>query len=152
MSGTSADSPCTAPPRAERGRLGAALDYGCRYLLGGALLLAGLTKATDLRGFEDRLVLHTPLPTEAARAAARLLPWLELTCAACLLFGRAHREAALIAAVLLPLFLVQALASSGGGDCGCLLFPGSERLTAPGWLAARNALLLLAAIRVVWRG
>ena len=64
---------------------------------------------------------------------------------------RAVREAALLASLLLVVFLVHGLWALGDGDCGCLLFPGSERLTASWWQPARNFLLLLCGVRLVWK-
>lgn len=152
MSGISANCPSTAPPPAERpARLRAGFDRVCRYMLAVAFLMAALTKVTDQRKFEDRVVLHAPVPAEAALAVARFLPWLELTCAGCLLFGRAVREAALVVVLLLLSFVIYGLLAPAGADCGCLLFPGSEQLTAPWWGTVRNLLLLLCGIRLVWR-
>jgi uncharacterized membrane protein YphA (DoxX/SURF4 family) len=113
--------------------------------------MAALTKITDLRGFENRLQLHSPLSADATTAVARFLPWLELTLGACLLLGRAVREAALLVVLLLALFLVHSLLRPAAGDCGCLLFPVAEPAAA-WWQPARNGLLLLAACRVMWRG
>jgi uncharacterized membrane protein YphA (DoxX/SURF4 family) len=113
--------------------------------------MAAITKITDLAGFEDRLVLHSPLPLNVATAAARYLPWLELTLAFFLLLGWASREAALVTAALLIAFLVYA-AMSPTADCGCLLFPAFEAAPDKRWLYVRDGLALIGAVVVAWIG
>jgi uncharacterized membrane protein YphA (DoxX/SURF4 family) len=123
------------------------LSLGCRYLLAIVFLAAAVTKLADLSGFTDRVVLHSGLPYHPALVIAAVLPWLELTCGACLALGQAVREAALLLAILLALLLVYALTHLGQSDCGCFLFPGREPQWT-WWAPARNALLLLCAVYV----
>jgi putative oxidoreductase len=118
----------------------------CRFALGGLFLFAAVTKIVDLAGFEDRLLVQSPLPVWAASAVARILPWLELTIAFCLLLNRAAREAAVLAAILLAAFLVYTGFFAQGGDCGCLLFPITAGAPPRHWLLARDGLALAAAI------
>ncbi len=150
MSGISRDFPSTEPPRAKR-RWPAALDLGCRCALAVVFLMAGVSKVTDLRGFEDQVILHTPLPIEVGLLVAHFLPWLELTCGACLALGRAVREAALLTGVLLLLFLVYGLLYRGDADCGCFLFPVLREVQAPWWLPARDLVLFLCSVRLIVR-
>jgi uncharacterized membrane protein YphA (DoxX/SURF4 family) len=118
---------------------------GCRFALGGLFLLAAVTKIIDLAGFEDRLLVQSPLPIWAAAPVAWILPWLELTIAFCLLFDRAAREAAALAAILLAAFLVYS-GFAAGGDCGCLLFPITESAPPRSVLWVRDGLALAAAL------
>jgi putative oxidoreductase len=118
----------------------------CRFAAGGLFLLAAVTKIVDLAGFEDRLLATSPLPGSVAVAVARILPWLELTLAFCLLLGRAVREAAALAALLLAAFLVYTAFFAKGADCGCLLFPITESAPPRSWLLVRDGLALVAAI------
>jgi uncharacterized membrane protein YphA (DoxX/SURF4 family) len=118
----------------------------CRVAVGGLLLFAAITKIIDLASFETRLVLQSPLPTPVAIWIARILPWLELTLAFCLLLGRAVREAALVAALLLAAFLVYTGFFATTADCGCLLFPIVETAPPRMWLLVRDGLALAAAI------
>src|SRR5437899_5727999 len=82
-----------------------------RYLLGVVFLMAAVSKIINLHDFENRVLLHSPLPQALAkvmpsgaiplnfsiiRIVVAVLPWLELTCGLFLLFGRAVREFALI--------------------------------------------------------
>jgi putative oxidoreductase len=119
---------------------------GCRVALGGLFLFAAITKIIDLAGFEDRLFMQSPLPIPFASAVARILPWLELTLAFCLLLGRAVREAALLAAILLAAFLIYTAFFATTADCGCLLFPITESAPPRSWLLVRDVLALAVAI------
>jgi uncharacterized membrane protein YphA (DoxX/SURF4 family) len=114
-------------------------------------LMAGITKVTDLHGFAHFVQLHAALPYSASLVVATILPWLELTCGACLLLGRAVREAASLLAIVLSLLLVYSLLHLNEPDCGCFVFPRSQELTLWWWPPLRNALLMLCAIRTVWR-
>lgn len=140
---------CPSPdPRSEaslRRAFWLVLDLGCQYVLAAVFLMAAITKITDLPGFADQLLLHSGLPSAMACFVAAFLPWLELTCGACLALGCARREAAVLLAILLAGLLVYSLTHLGPEDCGCFLFPvPMEHLT--WWPPVRNGLLLLGAI------
>ena len=136
------------PSTADRpARIGWIVFVGvCRFAVGGLFLFAAITKIVDLAGFEDRLLTQSPLPIPVASAVARILPWLELTLAFCLLLGRATREAALLAALMLAAFLVYTAFFATTADCGCLLFPITESAPPRSWLLVRDVLALAAAI------
>jgi hypothetical protein len=114
-------------------------------------LMAGVTKITDLHGFADFVRLHSALPNSTGLVVAVVLPWLELTCGACLLIGYAVREAALLLVILLSLLFVYSLLHLNEPDCGCFIFPRPQELTLWWWPPLRNALLLLCACRTVGR-
>jgi uncharacterized membrane protein YphA (DoxX/SURF4 family) len=112
--------------------------------------MAALTKVADLPGFTDHVVVHSGLPYRIALLVAAWLPWLELTCGLCLAVGAMQREAALLLALLLLLFIVQGLIHPTTGECGCLLFPGRAAQSTPVWWnLLRNLLLLGCAVPVV---
>lgn len=70
-------------------------------LAGAVLLAAGALKLSDPAAFAWALRLHRLLPPGGAQAAAILLPWLELTVGAVLLFvPRLRRGGALLALTL----------------------------------------------------
>jgi uncharacterized membrane protein YphA (DoxX/SURF4 family) len=125
------------------------LRIGCRLVLAAVFLMAALTKITDLTSFEDQVILHAGLPTALEVVVIPVLPWLELTCGACLVLGYARREAALITTILLAAFIVHGLFTVSERDCGCFLFPNLLPLSQPWWQPARNLLLLAASI-LVW--
>jgi putative oxidoreductase len=113
-------------------------------------LMAGVTKVTDLQGFAIELG-RAGLPYPTGWIVAAVLPWLELTCAACLLAGYAVREAALLLAMLLVVLLIYSLLHLNERDCNCFMFPTPKALTVWWWPPLRNALLLLCAVRTAWR-
>ena len=123
----------------------------CRGVLAGVFLMAAITKITDMHSFIHVVQTRSGLPYLVALAIGAFLPWLELTCAGCLLLGKAIREASLILAVLLVGLLAYSLTHLGEPDCGCWVFPkiGTESIWA--WPALRNSLLLLCCIRVAWK-
>jgi uncharacterized membrane protein YphA (DoxX/SURF4 family) len=123
----------------------------CRYILAAVFLMAALTKITDPEGFRDRVLDGAHLWPEVALGVTWFLPWLELTCGACLALGYAVREAALVTAILLVLFLVHAVINHTEPDCGCFLTPWPQPTTA-WWPALRNALLLACAAWVAGAG
>jgi uncharacterized membrane protein YphA (DoxX/SURF4 family) len=122
----------------------------CRYLLAAVFLMAALTKITEPEAFREQALHKAQLPPALATAVAHCLPWLELTCGACLALGYAVREAALIVALLLTGFLVHALVNHAEPDCGCFLVPLPQPALAPWWPPTRNAILLMCAVRVMW--
>jgi uncharacterized membrane protein YphA (DoxX/SURF4 family) len=127
------------------------LRAGCRYVLGAVFLMAAVSKITDLHGFEEHLQEAGYLPLWLALGVARVLPWLELVCGFCLVMGIAAREAALIVAVLLLLFLGHFVLSQGQDSCGCLLSPVPEPGLAGWWPVLRDVVLLLCAVAVIWQ-
>ncbi|HEV3081502.1 MAG TPA: MauE/DoxX family redox-associated membrane protein [Gemmataceae bacterium] len=123
----------------------------CRYMLACVFLMAALTKVTDLHSFSNLVQARSGLPHQVALSIGAFLPWLELTCAACLLSGKTVREAGLILTVLLFALLVYALGHLSEPDCGCWVFPTLGTESVWWWPAARNCLLLLCGLRVAWK-
>jgi uncharacterized membrane protein YphA (DoxX/SURF4 family) len=120
-------------------------------------LLAAVTKVTDPQEFTRQTVAvvqgvapESPVAEAIAVGASTWLPWLELAAAACLLFGYAVREAALMLAVLLTVFLGYGLIPREDPDCSCMFFPRGV-VDLPGWWpAVRNVLLLVCALRTAF--
>jgi uncharacterized membrane protein YphA (DoxX/SURF4 family) len=140
-----------APPAPDRRRWWlAVLRTACRFVLAAVFLMAALTKITDLAGFEDRIVLHAGLPSGLDTAVVIILPWLELTCGACLALGYASREAALVTAVMLIGFVAHGLFNLSERDCGCFLFPRIMEAGPSGWHPVRDVLLLMEASPPWW--
>jgi uncharacterized membrane protein YphA (DoxX/SURF4 family) len=133
--------------RIVRRRLSVISWFGCRYLLAVVFLMAAVSKLTDLRTFAAQVERDSGLPDRVNRIVGVVLPWLELTCGACLALGQAVREAALVLSILLVALLIYALTHLGASDCHCFLFPGREPQWA-WWGPVQNALLLACAVYV----
>jgi uncharacterized membrane protein YphA (DoxX/SURF4 family) len=151
MSGTSTTCPSPATPSADPARLRAWLTHLCRFVLAAVFLMAGITKITDPHGFEDPFLLRTPLPEWLSLVIVRWLPWLELTCGACLVSGYAVREASLIVLLLLVLFIAYSVIVPADADCSCFLFFFPDRSTVPFSGLLRNAILILCGFQVIRR-
>ncbi len=120
-----------------------------RLVLGGLLLLAGVTKLTDRAGFRQAVGEYEVLPGGLVRPFAVLLPWLETGLGVLLLLGLGTTIAASLAT---PLFLSFALAIGvnllRGRDLDCHCF-GSIHAERIGWPALlRSTVLVLAALAV----
>lgn len=150
MNGTSADCPPPDSAAKRPVRKTALLAVGCRWVLAVVFLMAAVTKITDLPGFADQLVVHAGLSSALSLGLAYVLPWLELTCGLCLVFGYAVREAALLLTLLLLPLLGYTLARLGDSDCGCFFFPRVVQTVPWWWPPVRNLLLLLGSGWVAW--
>jgi putative oxidoreductase len=144
-------SPASEDNRPRRVWLPWLIKTACRWVLAVVFLMAGVTKLTDLHAFADLVLLHSGLPYSVGQVIAAVLPWLELTCGACLLAGYAVREAALLLTILLTLLIAYSSLHLNDPDCVCFVFPKPQALTLWWWPPLRNALLLLCAIRTTWR-
>ncbi|MCH8993710.1 MAG: DoxX family membrane protein [Chloroflexi bacterium] len=120
-----------------------------RLLLGGLLLLAGITKLTDRAGFRQAVAEYDVLPRSLERPFAAALPWLETALGVLLLLGLGTTLAASLAT---PLFLSFGVAIGVNllrgryVDCHCFGSVHSEQI---GWPALlRSTALVLAALAV----
>jgi putative oxidoreductase len=94
-----------------------------RWILGGLLIWASLSKLANLQDFYISIVAYqVPLPGVMIRLAAMVLPWLELLCGL-LLLGRIWTQAALVwSLVMFGVFVIatgQAWARGLDISCGC---------------------------------
>jgi putative oxidoreductase len=150
MSGISTN--CPAPDAKRRVPWFAVSRTLCRWLVAAVFLAAAISKVIDLTDFSNRVVLHSGLPYMPALIVAAVLPWLELTCGLCLALGVATREAAVLVALMLVAFLVYSLFHLHEDNCQCFLFPSALAPLNQGWWPlARNLLLLLVCLPVIWR-
>ncbi len=137
-----------------------------RYLLGVVFLMAAVSKIINLHDFENQVLLHSPLPGAVAkllpsgdislsfsviRIVGLILPWLELTCGLCLILRRAVRESAAIIALLLTLFIAQALVFRSD-DCHCFFFPTLAPTFSWWWHPVRDTLLLSCSLYLARKG
>jgi uncharacterized membrane protein YphA (DoxX/SURF4 family) len=137
-----------------------ALLLALSLLVGGVFLYASVDKIAHPTEF-GRIVYHYrllgpsrfvgPLP---ANVLTVMLPWVEAVTGLCLVTGFWRREAALLAAALLLVFVVAVgLALAQGIDienCGCFTVTGAGR-AAGARLIASDLLLLAAAAYVARR-
>ena len=124
-----------------------------RWVLGGLLLWAALSKLANLQEFYGGLSgYRLPVPTDLLKFVAVVLPWLELVCGLMLL-----AQVQLWAALLFGVFAIatgQAWARGFTISCGCLNFDflGLEGtsfggfLESAGFACVRASLLCIAAI------
>lgn len=93
-----------------------------RLVLGGLLVLAGVTKLADRPGFRQAVAEYELLPERLVRPFAAVLPWLEVTLGALLLLGLGTTAAAALAVPLLLSFALAIginLARGRNFDCHC---------------------------------
>lgn len=127
------------------------------WLLGAVFLAAALPKIADPPGFAEALHAYRLLPDAALAPLALTLPWLELWMGLALIAGPARRSAALLAFILLAVFmgaLALNLARGNPVDCGCfgvspVVRSVAERLRGMRWDLLRDALLALVAMLVL---
>jgi uncharacterized membrane protein YphA (DoxX/SURF4 family) len=162
-----ADSNCPLPVKAAKGnsaKIQNLISVVCRYLVGAVFLMAGVSKIVNLHEFESQVLLHSIFPQllaslipdaqlsfRIAQLAVVLLPWLELTCGLCLVFKRAVKESAAIAALLLSLFIVQTLANPAE-DCHCFFLPKAMSTLPTWWHVLRDGVLLIGSLYLIFRG
>jgi uncharacterized membrane protein YphA (DoxX/SURF4 family) len=162
------DMNCPLPVKEAKGastKIQSLLAIGCRYVVGGIFVMAGISKIATPRDFESQVLLHSCLPSLIAkllptdnlqlsfslsRGLIALLPWLELTCGLCLVFKKAVRESALIASLLLSLFIAHSFAYRSE-DCQCFFFPISEPVRFWWWHTLRDILLLSCSVYLICR-
>jgi uncharacterized membrane protein YphA (DoxX/SURF4 family) len=159
---------CPSPANAAKGisaKIQTLVTIGCRYIVGAIFAMAGISKIVAPRDFESQVLLHSSLPSLFAkllptdnlplsfilsRSVTILLPWLELICGLCLIFKKAVREAALIASLLLSLFIAHSFVYRGE-DCQCFFFPISGPVRFWWWHTFQDILLLSCSVYLICR-
>jgi putative oxidoreductase len=120
----------------------ATLSWAGRLLLAGVFGYAATAKILDPQAFATDIDHFRLLPYWLASFAGAYLPWLELLCAAAVLFRRCERGALLLVTGLCMMFAV-ALASAWvrGLDISCGCFGHSEISTNFPWAIVRATAL-----------
>ena len=134
-----------------------ALHWALALLVGGIFIYASLDKIQDPRAFAKIIYHYQVIGPSAtlgfvpANLLAVVLPWLELFVGVGLVTGAWRREAALVSALLLAVFVVAVGSALARGidiaNCGCFALDESGR--AAGWKLIAGDLALLAASLVV---
>ena len=138
------------------------VQLALRLLLGALFVYASLDKIASPPAFAKAVYqwqVGGPVPSNVV---AVTLPWVELVAGLLLLAGAWKREAALVIALLLVVFLVAAGSVLARGidveNCGCVSLAANAAPSAwpPAWmrgvgwfLVTRNLLLLAAALSIV---
>lgn len=136
------------------------IQLPARLVLGGLFGLAAFKKLQDPQSFAEAIkgfkIIDPATQGHLIVSGAFAIPWVEMTAAVLLVLGLWTRAAALTIGLAL-LGFIAALVSviTRDLDAGCSCF-GDLELFCPrgvGWCqVARNALLLLPAAYLVWRG
>ncbi|MBX3729021.1 MAG: DoxX family membrane protein [Candidatus Sumerlaeia bacterium] len=126
----------------------------CRFIAGGAFLLAAMMKLSDPPVFMLAIAAFGMLPEALIPFAAYAVPWIEVVAGVLLVYGFWSRPAGLVATGLYAVFtaaLAWVFLSGASVDCGCfggLFGRGDVGVTS----LLRNAVFLTASIAVTWRG
>lgn len=139
------------------------LQLVLRLLLGGFFVYASLDKIADPAAFAKVVYQWQVAGPVPSNLVAVTLPWIELAAGLLLVVGAWRREAALVIALLLVVFLVAAGSVMARGidvtNCGCVSLSASEAPSAwpPAWMkgvgwfrVGRNLVLLAAALVIAW--
>ncbi|HPO09316.1 MAG TPA: MauE/DoxX family redox-associated membrane protein [bacterium] len=121
-----------------------------RFLVGGVILYAGLSKIGDPSAMAGVIENYRLLPTNLVNPAAVILPGIEIVAGFCLLEGFLIRGSRLIATALILLFLgaiLWAIAQGLDIECGCFGTSDAERV---GWAVFARDFLLLLLVVPVW--
>jgi putative oxidoreductase len=120
-------------------------------------VIAALPKIADPPAFAHMIYNYRLLPGPAINALALVMPWVELLVGIALILGVWKREAAVVAGILLLVFLVAIgvnLARGHAVDCGCFDVRSAgktreELLTEMRWVLIRDVGLLLLVVQVI---
>jgi uncharacterized membrane protein YphA (DoxX/SURF4 family) len=126
---------------------------GLRILVGLAFVVASIEKIADPAAFGASIANYRILPDSMVLIPATFLPWLELLCGFCLLFGLMVRGSGLLIASMLLVFtaaLLYAMARGLDISCGCFSRrPGADAI---GWWKIAVNLGLICASLLLLRG
>ena len=134
-----------------------AVHWLLALIVGGVFVYASLSKIADPRAFA-KIVYHYQVIGPSAQfgfvpanLVAVSLPWVELIAGGLLVAGLWRREAAVVVAVLLAVFVAAVTSTLARGidiqNCGCFALDESGR--AAGWKLIAGDLALLAGALVV---
>ena len=126
-----------------------------RLVVGGVWIYAGASKLVDPAQSVAAVRAYQLLPGNLAQPVGQLLPVLEVVVGAMLVLGLLTRGAAVLSAILFVAFIIGISSVWARGlniDCGCFGGGGYDPNAADKypWEIARDALLLLASVFLVW--
>jgi len=134
-------------------KTGALLFAVGRMVLGGVFVWASWDKILDPEGFAQAIANYQIVPLVLGNPAALILPWIELVCGICMILNRWTRGSALIATLLLVVFMgALGVNIHRGVDISCGCFTLNEKAPGDMWLfLARDAVFLVIAVAVMCR-
>lgn len=125
---------------------------GCRLVVGGVFLAAGILKVADHNGMVAAVSAYKVVPSSLVDAVAWMLPWIEIAAGLMLILGLATRFAAWTITAMLVTFLVGLIQAKIRGldiDCGCFATGAAPKEGGIPWLDILRDLALLGASLLV---
>lgn len=134
------------------------LSIAVRIFLGAVLIHSAWPKLVDPPGFAQAIWNYRILPAEAINVAALLLSWLEFVAGLALISGAFRRGAALLAALMLGLFITAMALNVFRDlpvDCGCFSLGATgkshdELISAMKNDIVRDSMLLLLSLQAMY--
>lgn len=127
-----------------------------RLVVGGVWVVAGAIKLPDPAASVRAVRAYDLLPESIVPTVGHVLPIVEVLVGVCLIAGLLVRVMAIVSAVLFVAFIIGISAAWARGlqiDCGCFGGGGFEEGASDEypWEIARDAVLLLVSLYLVWR-
>ncbi|MBI3579255.1 MAG: DoxX family membrane protein [Ignavibacteriales bacterium] len=114
-----------------------------RVLLGVLFIVISIEKIADTAAFTNSIANYKILSPVLASLVATVLPWIELLCGLCILFGILTRGSSLLMALMLFVFTVVVLtALLRGLDISCGCFTQDPQAGKIGWMKVAQNLSL----------
>ena len=137
----------------EKIQTGALLFTAGRIALGCVFVWASWDKIFNPMGFAEAIANYQIVPPALGNPAALILPWIELVCGICMILNRWTRGSALVATLLLLVFMgALGINIYRGVDINCGCFTLDENAPGNMWLyMVRDAVFLVIAVAVMCR-
>lgn len=133
------------------------LTIRVQIALGAIFVVAALPKIADPPSFAHMIYNYRLVPGALVNALALVMPWVEILAGLALILGVWRREAAIVAGLLIVVFLAAIgwnLARGHAVDCGCFDVHAAgksreEQLTDMRWVLLRDVGILLMVFQVL---
>lgn len=114
-----------------------------RVFLGALFIVISIEKIADTAAFANSIANYKILSPFLASLVATVLPWVELLCGLCILFGILTRGSSFLMALMLFVFTVAVLtALLRGMDISCGCFTQDPQVGKIGWMKIAQNLSL----------
>ena len=133
------------------------LTIRVQIALGAIFVVAALPKIADPPSFAHMIYNYRLVPGPLVNALALVMPWVEILTGLALILGVWRREAAIVAGLLIVVFLAAIgwnLARGHAVDCGCFDVHAAgksreEQLADMRWVLVRDVGILLMVVQVL---